>query len=205
MFTGIITDIGEIVMISPTDNHAEFIFKNKLDMSGWSLGDSIAVDGCCLTITRFESKHAFAAMLSAETLNLTCFNAYRPGVQVNLEPALRAGEPLGGHLVSGHIDGCGAVVKAALIDGHCEMSIKLSEHLSRYVVKKGSVTVNGVSLTINSVQQEVFTVNLIPYTLQHTNLGNLTVGDQANIETDMIGRYVERLLQPSMKLEKENT
>jgi riboflavin synthase len=177
------------------------IFKTGLDMSGWQLGDSVAVDGCCLTITGFPTKQSFAATLSLETLNMTIFEDARPGQQVNLEPALRMGDALGGHMVTGHIDGIGHVEKIRPIGEHVEMSFKLSDAVARYVVVKGSVAINGVSLTVNEVGRNDFTVNLIPHTLAHTNLGALSEGAQVNIETDMYGRYVERLMSFNVETE----
>jgi riboflavin synthase len=194
MFTGIIQDVGSIDDIQSEPEQAHMIFKTGLDMSGWQLGDSVAVDGCCLTITGFPTEQSFAATLSLETLKMTIFEDARPGQQVNLEPALRMGDALGGHMVTGHIDGIGHIERIKPIGEHVEMSFKLTDALARYVVVKGSVAINGVSLTINEVGRNDFTVNLIPHTLAHTNLGVLTEGTQVNIETDMYGRYVERLM-----------
>ena len=194
MFTGIIQDVGSIDGIQSEPEQAHMIFKTGLDMSGWKLGDSVAVDGCCLTITGFPTEQSFAATLSLETLKMTIFEDVRPEQQVNLEPALRMGDALGGHMVTGHIDGIGFVEKIKPIGEHVEMSFKLTDALARYVVVKGSVAINGVSLTVNEVGRNDFTVNLIPHTLAHTNLGALTEGAQVNIETDMYGRYVERLM-----------
>jgi len=194
MFTGIIQDVGRIEDIQSEPEQAHMIFKTGLDMSGWQLGDSVAVDGCCLTITGFPLEQVFAATLSLETLNMTIFADVQPGQAVNLEPALRMGDALGGHMVTGHIDGTGLIEKIKPIGEHVEMSFSLPDAQSRYVVVKGSVAVNGVSLTVNEVGRNDFTVNLIPHTLSHTNLGALTEGAQVNIETDMYGRYVERLM-----------
>jgi len=169
-------------------------FSTALDMRAWQLGDSVAVDGCCLTITNFPEPHVFSATLSLETLKLTRFADARVDWQVNLEPALRVGDALGGHLVSGHVDGLAEVTVIAEVGEHREITFAAPDALARYVVRKGSVTINGVSLTVNSVQANCFTVNLIPHTLSHTNLGALAKGDKVNLETDMMGRYVERLL-----------
>ncbi len=195
MFTGIIQDVGTIVSIryEPEQNH--MTFKTAIDMSDWALGDSVACNGCCLTITEFLEGGIFAATLSQETLNLTTFSDASEGGMVNLEPALRMGDPLGGHMVTGHVDGVGSVKSVRAIGEHREYEFSVSEKLARYVVTKGSVAVNGVSLTVNRVKACDFTVNLIPHTLSHTNLGTLEVGAQVNIETDMYGRYVERLMQ----------
>jgi riboflavin synthase len=194
MFTGIIQDVGCIEGIQFEPEQAHMIFKTELEISGWQLGDSVAVDGCCLTITGFPSKQSFAATLSLETLRMTIFEAAQQGQKVNLEPALRMGDALGGHMVTGHIDGIGYVDKIKPIGEHVEMSFSLPDAQARYVVVKGSVAINGVSLTVNEVGRNDFTVNLIPHTLAHTNLGDLTESEQINIETDMYGRYVERLM-----------
>ncbi|HXH72277.1 MAG TPA: riboflavin synthase [Mariprofundaceae bacterium] len=194
MFTGIIQDVGHVAEIRREPEQAHMLFATHLDMSGWALGDSVAVDGCCLTVTRFE-KGMFAATLSAETLQLTVFGEAEEGRRVNLEPALKLGDALGGHMVSGHVDGMGEVIEVANLGEHVRMRFRLSPALARYVVKKGSVAINGVSLTVNEVDGCDFSVNLIPHTLAHTNLDELAAGDKVNIETDMLGRYVERLLQ----------
>ncbi len=165
-------------------------------MLPWQLGDSVAVDGCCLTITAFpgEKKSLFAATLSPETLALTRFKLLKVGDKVNVEPALRMGDALGGHMVSGHIDALAAVVAVVMLGEHCQMTFKVPDALKQYVVTKGSVTLNGVSLTVNKVEDNQFSVNLIPHTLKHTNLHQLKCGDVVNLETDLMGRYVERIL-----------
>jgi len=195
VFTGIIQDIGKISEISPESDQTHMQFSTSLDISGWQLGDSVAVDGCCLTITGFPGPHEFAATLSRETLGLTRLGAAQVGWAVNLEPALRMGDALGGHLVSGHVDGVADVQHINEVGEHRQITFATPDALARYVVMKGSVTLNGVSLTVNSVDSNCFTVNLIPHTLSHTNLGALENGAMVNLETDMMGRYVERLLQ----------
>ncbi len=193
MFTGIVTDVGRIAAIERSGDEARMRFSTRLDMRDWRLGDSVAVNGCCLTITAIEGD-LFDATLSAETLRLTTFGAACVGDPVNLEPALRVGDRLGGHIVSGHVDGIGRLTHARERDGHREMRFALPFGLARLVVRKGSVAVHGVSLTVNEAGEADFTVNLIPHTLSHTNLGALRPGDPVNIEVDMLGRYVERLL-----------
>ncbi len=194
MFTGIILDVGRISEIRRQAEDAYMVFSTRLDTSAWTLGDSIAVDGCCLTITDFPVSGQFEAVLSLETLECTHFGDAGTGQPVNLEPALRAGDALGGHMVSGHVDGIGKVLSVEPVGEHCCMRISIPPELCRYAVVKGSMTINGVSLTVNEVDDESFTVNLIPHTLSHTNLGALQQGHQVNLETDIIGRYVERLL-----------
>ncbi len=194
MFTGIIQDIGTIVHIEHDQQQQHFTFDTQLDMSPWQLGDSVAVDGCCLTITDFPQSQQWRATLSQETLHLTHFSHAQCGQQVNMEPALRVGDALGGHIVSGHIDGLAELRDIQAIGEHRQMMFAAPRHLAAYIVSKGSVTLNGTSLTVNQVDDCCFTVNLIPHTLQHTNLGTLSIGDGVNLETDMLGRYVERLL-----------
>ena len=195
MFTGIIQNVGTITAIERENEQTHMCFSTTLDMSRWQLGDSVACNGCCLTITAFPSDTEFAATLSMETLRLTTFADAMVGDAVNLEPALRVGDALGGHMVSGHVDGIGSVTSVQSIGEHREFTFHVPDALARYVVVKGSITVNGVSLTVNTVGRNDFTVNLIPHTLSHTNLGALQTGTTVNIETDMYGRYVERLMQ----------
>jgi len=195
MFTGIIQDVGVLTDIQREPEQAHMTFTNALDMANWQLGDSVACNGCCLTITAFPGTTSFSATLSLETLKLTGFSDVVEGEEINLEPALRMGDALGGHMVTGHIDGTGHVISIRPVGEHREFTFSLPQALARYVVVKGSIAINGVSLTVNQVSGCNFTVNLIPHTLSHTNLGALLVNDEVNIETDMYGRYVERLMQ----------
>jgi len=199
MFTGIIQDVGSIRRVERESEQTHMTFTTALDMTNWQPGDSVACNGCCLTITGFKSDHTFAATLSPETLRLTTFANAAVGDIVNFEPALRVGDALGGHMVTGHIDGIATVQAVREIGEHRELIFDIRDNLSRYVVSKGSVAIDGVSLTVNGVGRNDFTVNLIPHTLSHTNLGALQSGDKVNIETDMYGRYVERLMQFSME------
>ncbi|GMR00306.1 MAG: riboflavin synthase [Zetaproteobacteria bacterium] len=194
MFTGIIQDVGVIQSIQRELEQAYMTIETTLDMSNWQNGDSIAVDGCCLTLTDFGTEK-FSVTLSQETLNLTTFGQAQEGKRANLEPALRMGDALGGHMVSGHVDGTGKVDDIQPAGEHRLFRFSVPENLARYVVKKGSVAVNGVSLTVNEVDGCAFEVNLIPHTLANTNLGDLADGDRVNIETDMYGRYIERMMQ----------
>ncbi|MDQ7002459.1 MAG: riboflavin synthase, partial [Ghiorsea sp.] len=196
MFTGIVQDVGVVDALTHEQHQSLFVFASKLDMSAWQLGDSVAVDGCCLTITDFpdDKRSLWAATLSPETLNLTRFSEVNVGDKVNLEPALRMGDALGGHMVSGHIDDVAKVVGLEKVGEHQQITFEVPEKLKQYVVVKGSVTLNGVSLTVNTVINTCFSVNLIPHTLEHTNLHELEKGDRVNLETDLLGRYVERIL-----------
>jgi len=201
MFTGIIQDVGFIQRVQHESEQTHLVLTTGLDMTNWSEGDSVACNGCCLTITSFPTAQSFAATLSMETLALTTFSDIQIEDYINLEPALRMGDALGGHMVTGHVDGVGVVQSVNEIGEHRVFTFNLPDCLARYVVTKGSITINGVSLTVNSVGRNDFTVNLIPHTLSRTNLGALKEGEKVNIETDMYGRYVERLMQ--FRMEKQ--
>ena len=196
MFTGIIQDVGLVHALEHQAQQSLFTFSTALDMKAWHVGDSVAVDGCCLTITSFpdDKVRLWSATLSPETLSLTRFSRLDIGSRVNLEPALRVGDALGGHMVSGHVDGMAAVVSVEMTGEHKQITFEVPNALKHYVVHKGSVTLNGTSLTVNDVQNRKFSVNLIPHTLEHTNLGELEPGSVVNLETDLLGRYVERML-----------
>jgi riboflavin synthase len=194
MFTGIIKALGRIAesqpgpagrtMVIEADAIAEF----DLDE-----GDSVAVNGVCLTALK-PSGTSFTADVSNETLDLTSLGRLDTGSVVNLEPALRAGDPLGGHLVSGHVDGLATLVEQHDDGANRRMRFEAPPTLARYIAHKGSVTLDGVSLTVNKVDETAFELNLIPHTLAVTTLGRLTVGDSVNLEVDQLARYMERLL-----------
>ena len=191
MFTGIIQAVGEIKRVEQRGGDARLaIAAGNLDLGDVALGDSIAVNGVCLTAVEL-SGDTFQVDVSGETLRCT-HGLDAPG-EVNLEKAMRLSDRLGGHLVSGHVDGVGAVVRFEPV-GECHLlEISVPQDLARYIVTKGSVTVNGVSLTVNQARGEVFAVNLIPHTVQATTLKHLRPGARVNIEVDMLARYVERL------------
>jgi riboflavin synthase len=192
MFTGIVQALGRVAALDGGAHGARLhIDAGGLDMTDVALGDSIAVDGCCLTVVAFDGA-GFQADVSRETLD--CTAGFAAGGRVNLEKALRAGERLGGHLVTGHVDGVSAVV-AITPDGESRrFEFRLPAALAKFVARKGSVTVNGVSLTVNEAGHDRFAVNLIPHTLAMTNLGALRPDDRVNLEVDLIARYVERML-----------
>jgi riboflavin synthase len=194
MFTGIVQDVGRILALEMVGGDARVtVGVERLDLSRTAIGDSIAVAGVCLTAVALEAG-AFSADVSRETLAVTTMSAWRVGRRVNLEPALRAGDALGGHLVSGHVDGV-AEVRARLEQARSQrFRIQVPVALARYVARKGSVALDGVSLTVNDVGQQEFEVNLIPHTLDVTTLGELAAGDHVNIEVDLMARYAERLL-----------
>jgi riboflavin synthase len=194
MFTGIVQDVGRIVALERRGGDARLtVGVDRLDLSRSAIGDSIAVAGVCLTAVSLEAR-SFSADVSQETLAITTIGAWRVGRRVNLEPALRAGDALGGHLVSGHVDGV-AELRARLEQGRSQrFRIQVPALLARYLARKGSVALDGVSLTVNDVGQQEFEVNLIPHTLEVSTLGELAVGDGINIEVDLMARYAERLL-----------
>lgn len=194
MFTGIVQAVGRIAALQRSGGDARVrIHTGKLDMSGVRLGDSIAVNGVCLTVITLDDKH-FDADCSAETLRRTTFGNARVGDAVNLEKALTPSTPLGGHLVSGHVDGIATVAARAEVGGSLRLACTVPAPLAKYIAGKGSICVNGVSLTVNEVDGARFEVNLVPHTLRETQLGELAVGDAANIEVDLVARYLERLL-----------
>lgn len=195
MFTGIIQSVGEIQSVRPSagGDWMLAVLAGKLDMSDVKLGDSIAVNGVCLTVVEMSKNH-FVADVSNETLTVSAFADFVTGSRVNLEKALRLADRLGGHLVSGHVDGVGRVISIEADGRSWRYTFSLPEGLARYVCAKGSITINGVSLTVNTISANAFSVNLVPHTLQETNLGDLTVGNRVNLEVDMIARYLERLI-----------
>ena len=193
MFTGIIQSTGKIESISPAGEDLKLnIQVGSLDMADVQIGDSIAVNGVCLTAVTFDATH-FEVHVSKETLNCTVgLDSMR---EVNLEKALRLSDRLGGHLVSGHVDGVGQVVRFEPA-GDCWLLMVRAPHaLSRYLAVKGSIAIDGVSLTINTVEQDTFSMNLIPHTIEHTTLKHLGIGSRVNLEVDLIARYVERMTQ----------
>jgi riboflavin synthase len=196
MFTGIVQDIGHIQRREMRDGDVRLtIGVDRLDVARTSVGDSICVQGVCLTVAVLGPRN-FAADVSRETLSLTTLGELQDLAAVNLEPALRAGDALGGHLVSGHVDGVATVVDAVSDARSRRLTIEAPRALARYIARKGSVALDGVSLTVNDVDATRFGVNLIPHTLAVTTLERLAPGARLNLEIDQLARYVERLLQP---------
>lgn len=193
MFTGIIQAAGQIKRITPVDGDLKLVIDTgTLDLADVAIGDSIAVNGVCLTAVNLGDNF-FEAHVSRETLSCTVgLDTARP---VNLEKALRYSDRLGGHLVSGHVDGVGQVVKFEAV-GDCWLLVVRAPHMiSRFIAVKGSIAVDGVSLTVNEVDKDTFSINLIPHTLEVTTLKNLGIGSRVNLEIDLIARYVERMAQ----------
>ncbi|MEN9527866.1 MAG: hypothetical protein RLY56_1817 [Pseudomonadota bacterium] len=199
MFTGIVQDVGRIVSLERRAGDVRLrIAVTNLTLDHTTPGDSIAVSGVCLTaldLDKTRGAQSFAADVSNETLSLTTLGALAVGSRVNLEPALRAGDALGGHLVSGHVDGLGEVLSIESDARSVRMRFGCPPSLARYFARKGSVAIDGVSLTINEVGATDFGVNLIPHTQTVTTLGEFTVGRKVNLEVDQVARYVERLLE----------
>jgi riboflavin synthase len=199
MFTGIVQDVGRVVSREARGGDVRLLIAfDRLDPSGISVGDSICVQGCCLTAVELRDR-SFAADVSRETLSLTTLGDLAAGSPVNLEPSLKAGDALGGHLVSGHIDGVGEVAAMSGDARSTRIEISVPADLARYIARKGSVAVDGVSLTINEVKGAAFGINLIPHTQSVTTLGAIRAGTKVNVEVDQIARYVERLLSGSAR------
>lgn len=191
MFTGIVTDIGRVRDVRETERDRRYEIQTSWDVSGIDLGASISHAGCCLTVTE-KGPDWFAVEVSNETLSKTTLGAWKAGDGVNLERAAKLGDEMGGHVVSGHVDGLGRVVSITPEGGSHRVEVEAPAPLHRYIAAKGSITVDGVSLTVNSVEGRVFSLNIIPHTWEVTTLGRLQVGDAVNLEIDMLARYLAR-------------
>ena len=191
MFTGIVTDVGRVRAISDTNRDRRFEIATRFDLSTVDIGASISHAGCCLTVVE-TGPGWFAVEVSQETLSRTTLGDWSVGAGVNLERAARVGDELGGHIVSGHVDGVGEVISVEPEGGSRRIRIRAPRPLHRYIAPKGSITVEGVSLTVNEVEDDVFGVNLIPHTWDVTTLGTLTPGSRVNLEIDMLARYLAR-------------
>ncbi len=193
MFTGIVEELGEIVAIERGAESAVLRVRGPLVTSDVTLGSSIAVNGVCLTVVEHDGQ-TFSVDVMAETLNRSSLGSLRAGALVNLERAMAASTRFGGHIVQGHVDGTAQILARLPGDRWEVVQFTLPEEVSRYVVEKGSITVDGVSLTVSAVTDDTFSVSLIPTTLELTTLGHKGVGDTVNLEVDVIAKYVERLL-----------
>lgn len=194
MFTGIIQSVGSIRLLKPQGGDQRLtVATGKLDMGDVVLGDSIAVNGVCLTVIEFDPR-SFQADVSNETLACTTLGELATGSAVNLEKALLPTTRLGGHLVSGHVDGVGQIIDRQPDARSIRLTIRVPEDISRYIAAKGSVCVEGISLTVNSIEGRNFSLNIVPHTLEETNLNDAEVGRRVNLEVDIIARYLEQLI-----------
>ena len=191
MFTGIVTDVGRVRSVRETNRDRRFEIETAYDMATVDLGASISHSGCCLTVVE-KGEGWFAVEVSAETLSLTTLDQWVEGGPVNLERAARLGDEMGGHIVSGHVDGLGEVLSITPEGGSHRLRIRAPKPLHRLIAPKGSITVEGVSLTVNEVEDDVFGLNIIPHTWDVTTLGRLKVGSRVNLEIDMLARYLAR-------------
>lgn len=195
MFTGIITDCGRVRrVIRKPDQETRFEISSHYDLGDVSIGASIAHNGVCLTVVEKEDNW-YAVEVSAETLSCTTLNQWQEGTAVNLERALKVGDELGGHIVSGHVDGLAELVSKISDGESIRLEFAVPSALAPFIAPKGSVALDGISLTVNSVQGRHFGVNIIPHTQEVTTFGQLAVGDKVNLEIDMLARYVARLLE----------
>lgn len=193
MFTGLIEEIGEIKSIEKGAKSARITIKAEKIFEGTKLGDSIATNGVCLTVTEFN-KNSFSVDVMAETIRNSNLGKLKPGSKVNLERALRLGDRLGGHMVSGHIDGTGTIVDFYNEENATWVSIETTADILKYIVHKGSITIDGISLTVAYVDEDIFKVSIIPHTKGETTLLMKNIGDEVNLECDMMAKYVEKLL-----------
>lgn len=193
MFTGIIREIGKVKKVEKHQNSALFEIITTKILQDKKIGESIAINGVCLTITKIE-QNTFSCEAVEETLNKTNLGELKENDEVNLEPALKLNESLDGHLVQGHVDSTGIIQLVEKQKNQTKISISLAKEISQYLAFKGSITINGVSLTISDLQEDNFTVTLISHTLENTNLGKIKKNDKVNLEVDVVARYIERML-----------
>ncbi len=191
MFTGIITDVGTVVRVEPKDGAALYEISTSFDLNKVAIGASIACAGACLTVIE-KTDRTFLVQVSNETLSKTNLGAWVAGTKVNLEAALKIGDELGGHIVTGHVDGLAVLESVEADGGSMRLRLRAPDHVAPLVAAKGSVTLDGVSLTVNEVQGHHFGVNIIPHTWHATTLGQVQPGQQMNIEADMMARYIAR-------------
>ncbi|KJY82299.1 riboflavin synthase subunit alpha [Vibrio galatheae] len=194
MFTGIVEAVGTLTAITPKGEDISVTVEvGKLDMSDVKLGDSIATNGVCLTVVDYSAT-SYSADLSLETLQKTGFADYQAGDKVNLEKAMLPTTRLGGHIVSGHVDGVGEIVERNMVGRAIEFWVAMPSEISKYVAEKGSITVDGISLTVNDLRKNAFKLTIVPHTSEETTIADFHVGRKVNLEVDVLARYMERLL-----------
>jgi len=191
MFTGIVTDVGRVRAVRETNRDRRFEIETAFDLSTLDIGASVSHAGCCLTVVE-KGADWFAVEVSGETLSRSTLDNWKEGRRVNLERSARVGDELGGHIVSGHVDGVGEVVSVESEGGSHRIRVRVPRPLHRFIAPKGSIAIEGVSLTVNEVEDDVFGVNLIPHTWDVTTLGELKPGSRVNLEIDMLARYLAR-------------
>ncbi|MCW8332862.1 riboflavin synthase [Vibrio sp. SCSIO 43135] len=204
MFTGIVEAVGTLTAITPKgEDISVSVEVGKLDMSDVKLGDSIATNGVCLTVVSYTDT-SYTADLSVETLNKTGFTDYQAGDKVNLEKAMLPTTRFGGHIVSGHVDGVGEIAERNQVGRAIEFWVSMPAELSKYVAEKGSITVDGISLTVNDLRKNAFKLTIVPHTGEETTIADFQVGRKVNLEVDVLARYMERLLQGQKESEPES-
>jgi len=191
MFTGIVTDVGRVRAVRDTNRDRRFEIETAFDLSTLDIGASVSHAGCCLTVVE-KGANWFAVEVSGETLSHSTLDNWKEGRRVNLERSARVGDELGGHIVSGHVDGVGEIVSVESEGGSHRVRVRVPRPLHRFIAPKGSIATEGVSLTVNEVEDDVFGVNLIPHTWDVTTLGELKPGSRVNLEIDMLARYLAR-------------
>lgn len=192
MFTGLIEGIGRIKSVKRRQTSASYEFEVAFDLGRVNVGDSVAVNGCCLTVTS-RLGNRFWADISDETLRITALGGLQAGDELNIERALKVGDRLGGHMVQGHIDGVGKITSINDLQDGKALEIQIPKRLMKYVVEKGSLAINGISLTVNQVKEDIVLIRIIPHTVEMTTLKNSRTGDAINLEVDIVGKYVEKL------------
>lgn len=204
MFTGIVEAVGTLAAITPKgEDISVTVNVGKLDMADVKLGDSIATNGVCLTVVDF-SESSYTADLSLETLKKTGFADYQAGDKVNLEKAMLPTTRFGGHIVSGHVDGVGEIVERNMVGRAIEFWVSMPEEITRYVAEKGSITVDGISLTVNDLRKNAFKLTIVPHTGEETTIADFHVGRKVNLEVDVLARYMERLLNTQRDQQPES-
>lgn len=200
MFTGIIEEVGKVQAVIKSTKSAKIVINASKVLQETKLGDSISTNGVCLTVTELAD-HGFAVDVMAETMRKSNLSHIAKGDEVNLERALRVGDRLGGHIVSGHIDGTGTIMNLEKEDNAIWVTVSAGTELLRYIIQKGSITIDGISLTVAYIDDQIFKVSVIPHTKEVTTLLKKKVGDIVNLECDMVGKYIEKLIQPKEQVQ----